>query len=79
MMMDLECFSSATGMALSTIALTSSSLDQLTMDSAVHLILWPWNNSCKIICHSANQVFVINSCINLLIILAREVQDGSME
>ena len=64
MMMDLECFSSATGMALSTIALTSSSLDQPMMASAVHSILLPWKSSCKILCKEYTICF--HSDINIL-------------
>ena len=48
--MDLECFWSAIGMALGTIAQISLSLGQQIMDFAAHSTLSRWNSSCKILC-----------------------------
>ena len=61
-------------MELSTVALTFSSLDQLTMDSAVHLILWPWKNSCKILC---NLKIICLSLLRILISYFHFSKNGS--
>ena len=50
LILKVECFLDAIGMARSMIALTSSSLVQPMMASAVHSILLPWKSSCKILC-----------------------------
>ena len=61
-------------MALSTVALTFSSLGQLTMDSVVHLILWPWKNSCKILC---NLKSICRSLLRILISYFHFSKNGS--
>ena len=63
-MMELECFSSAIGMAKSMNVRIYSSLGQQIVDFAAPLIHWQWKSSCK----NLRDLLIINYLVFILIL-----------